>query len=55
MHLSIQAGGAKVYQEDDESRKARDLLALRLKLEPAITYEGKDPVSGACRTMPPRC
>lgn len=32
---------AKLYQEDAESRTARELLALRLRLEPTISYDGK--------------
>ena len=32
---------AQLYEEEPESRKARELLALRLKLEPTITFEGK--------------
>jgi len=32
---------ARLYEEEAESRQARELLALRLKLEPTITYEGK--------------
>jgi ribosome-associated heat shock protein Hsp15 len=32
---------ARLYDEEAESRQARELLALRLKLEPTITYEGK--------------
>ena len=35
------AEAARLYEEDAASRQARELLALRLKLEPTITYEGK--------------
>ena len=35
------AEAARLYDEEPESRQARELLALRLKLEPTITYEGK--------------
>lgn len=35
------AEAARLYEEEAASRQARELLALRLKLEPTITYEGK--------------
>ena len=35
------AEAARLYEEAAESRQARELLALRLKLEPTFTYEGK--------------
>lgn len=51
-HRGPAAQAAQLYAEDERSRQARELLALRLKLEPTINYEGKGrPTKKARRDM----